>query len=156
MFAIGKVMYVKYMKVRASWGGRKYLKTKYIHAGEDTDAPKGNHGENKQQGYRTGNTTCDHSDEGGKRVRSVGAMNQSPDFQPSAPNPLHAHIEALAAAAPRLMEDAPPDFRLLAVSYQMAALLDQLRDEARNRLIVEKIVLDAPMNPSTASLFSSE
>lgn len=51
------------------------------------------------------------------------------EFVPTAANPLHAYIEALAAAAPRLMGEAPPDLRLLAVSYQIASLEEQLRKQ---------------------------
>ncbi len=52
-------------------------------------------------------------------------------FAPTASNPLHAHIEALAVAAPRLVAEAPPDFRLSAVSYRIAALEEQLRQQVR-------------------------
>ncbi|CAM9117583.1 unnamed protein product, partial [Pylaiella littoralis] len=50
-------------------------------------------------------------------------------FLPTAANPLHAHLEALAVAAPRLLAEAPPDFRLSAVSYRIAALEEQLRQQ---------------------------
>lgn len=52
-------------------------------------------------------------------------------FLPTAANPLHAHLEALAVAAPRLLAEAPPDFRLSAVSYRIAALEEQLRQQVR-------------------------
>eukprot|EP00752_Nemacystus_decipiens_P005034 g4572.t2 len=50
-------------------------------------------------------------------------------FAPSAANPFHEHLEALAVAAPRLLGEAPPDFRLSAVSYRIAALERQLRQQ---------------------------
>lgn len=52
-------------------------------------------------------------------------------FTPTAANPLHAHLEALAVAAPRLLAEAPPDFRLSAVSCRIAALEEQLRQQVR-------------------------
>ena len=59
-----------------------------------------------------------------------------PAFVPTASNPLHAHLEDLAAAPSRqaLLEDAPPDFRLSAVSYRIASLEKQLREQVRTFL----------------------
>lgn len=66
------------------------------------------------------------------RHRAPPATGRPPPpsaFAPTAANPLHEHLEALAVAAPRLLGEAPPDFRLSAVSYRIAALEKQLRQQ---------------------------
>ena len=54
-------------------------------------------------------------------------------------NPLHAHLRALAAGPPgRVMtvveEAPPPDFRLSAMSYQIASLEKKLREKVPKML----------------------
>lgn len=61
-----------------------------------------------------------------------------PAFHPTAVNPLHAYLAALAAVPPgRTMavggEEAPPDFRLSAMSYQIASLEKNLWEQVRKR-----------------------
>lgn len=55
-------------------------------------------------------------------------------FTSTVPNPLHAHLDALSVAAPRLLVDAPPDFRLWAVCHRIATLEEQLRQQVRETL----------------------
>lgn len=64
-----------------------------------------------------------------------GSMSASV-FTPMVANPLHAHLDALAVAAPRLLVDAPPDFRLWAVCHRIAALEEQLRQQVRETLVL--------------------
>lgn len=49
-------------------------------------------------------------------------------FRPTAVNPVHRHMEDLMRV-PRLMSDAPPDYRLMAISYRILELEDQQRKE---------------------------
>ncbi|CAM9104527.1 unnamed protein product, partial [Hapterophycus canaliculatus] len=50
-------------------------------------------------------------------------------FTPTVSNALHTHLDALAVAVPRLLVDAPPDYRLWAACHRMAALEEQLRQQ---------------------------
>ncbi|CAM9208095.1 unnamed protein product, partial [Scytosiphon promiscuus] len=96
--------------------------------------------------YRSGFTAGDNNSErnhgarlGRERARSFAERSRgqqlAPESKPESPftttipNPLHAHLDALAVAAPRLLVDAPPDFRLWAVCHRIAALEDQLRQQ---------------------------
>ncbi|CAB1096681.1 unnamed protein product [Ectocarpus sp. CCAP 1310/34] len=64
------------------------------------------------------------------RDEPTAELVQAPSlYVPTSPNPLHAHLEALAAAAPHLLAEAPPDFRLSATSHRIAALEEQLRQQ---------------------------
>ncbi|CAM9188256.1 unnamed protein product, partial [Ectocarpus sp. 12 AP-2014] len=75
-------------------------------------------------------------------------------YVPTSPNPLHAHLEALAAAAPRLLAEAPPDFRLSAISHRIAALEEQLRQqEARGEAWhLPVFSAETPLHPADPSL----
>eukprot|EP00903_Cladosiphon_okamuranus_P011996 g11265.t1 len=63
------------------------------------------------------------------RIPSAERPSPPSAFAPTATNPLHEHLEALAVAAPRLLGEAPPDFRLSAVACRIAALEKQLRQQ---------------------------
>ncbi|CAM9353325.1 unnamed protein product [Ectocarpus sp. 4 AP-2014] len=75
-------------------------------------------------------------------------------YVPTSPNPLHAHLEALAAAAPRLLAEAPPDFRLSATSHRIAVLEEQLRQqEARGEAWhLPVFSAESPPHPADLSL----
>lgn len=89
-------------------------------------------------GSRSGEPQRNHDSWTGRDLRGTPSNRNEPTaelvqesslYVPTSPNPLHAHLEALAAAAPRLLAEAPPDFRLSANSHQIAALEEQLRQQ---------------------------
>ncbi|CAM9108372.1 unnamed protein product, partial [Discosporangium mesarthrocarpum] len=60
------------------------------------------------------------------RVESGDGGDRGGTLSPEVSNPLHDHIEVLARS-PQLMGEAPPDYRLRALEYQIAAMEQQQR-----------------------------
>lgn len=73
---------------------------------------------------------CDDGEGHGKlRPQRLSLLSNAASFLPTVANPVHAHLDALVAAAPWLVREAPPDFRLSAMTYQIAALEDKLQQQ---------------------------
>ncbi|CAM9394359.1 unnamed protein product, partial [Ectocarpus sp. 12 AP-2014] len=134
--------------------------------GRAGDEPAGisQHGSTRRDlGSSSGEPQRRHDSWTGRELRGTPANRNEPTtelvqasslYVPTSPNPLHAHLEALAAAAPRLLAEAPPDFRLSAISHRIAALEEQLRQqEARGEAWhLPVFSAETPLHPADPSL----
>lgn len=67
----------------------------------------------------------------GQTALDARLPGQESSLSPSAGNTLYRHIQELVQAPPEFLADAPPDHRLIAISYQIAALEKKQREQVR-------------------------
>ncbi|CAN0034680.1 unnamed protein product [Ectocarpus sp. 6 AP-2014] len=135
----------------------------YSRAGDEPTGTSQHGPGEKDLGSSSGEPQRNHDSCTGRELRGTPSNRNEPTtelvqacslYVPTSPNPLHAHLEALAAAAPRLLAEAPPDFRLSAISHRIAVLEEQLRQqEARGEAWhLPVFSAETPLHPADPSL----